>query len=74
MTDYAALEVEQARAVLAHEGYTGPEVEAILAAIMGAGLTLPYPGDGAVVTHLCPHPHPFGRGHGAAYAVPHLQR
>lgn len=44
--------VEVARVQLAAEGHTPPEVRAILAAGMGAGLTLPYPSDGATVTPL----------------------
>ena len=48
-TTYPPAAVEVARVQLAAEGYTPPEVVAILAAVIGAGLTLRYPGDGAVV-------------------------
>ena len=48
-SNYSALAVEIGRVQLAADGYAPSEVGAILAAIMGAGLALPRPGDGAII-------------------------
>jgi hypothetical protein len=49
-SNYQASEIEVGRVQQAAEGYTRSEVGAILAAIIGAGLALPRPGDGATTT------------------------